>query len=89
MKTETRSGPITHWLIQRFTAILILITLFLAPVWFILLALNVLVFSHLYLGLEEILADYIHSDLVGNLFLTLLKILILICIKYVFVFSIF
>lgn len=82
---SSRNGPITHWLFQRSTAILILSTLLLAPFWFVLLALNIFVFWHLYLGLEEILADYVHSEVCKTLFLKLLKILIIISIKYVFV----
>jgi succinate dehydrogenase hydrophobic anchor subunit len=79
------NAPIKHWLFQRLTAILILSTIFLAPFWFVLLALNILVFCHLYLGLEEILADYVHNEVVAQLFLKLLKILIIISIKVVFV----
>jgi succinate dehydrogenase hydrophobic anchor subunit len=77
--------PIAHWLIQRSSAIFIVITLLLAPLWFVLFALNILVFSHLYLGIEEILADYVHNEVIGNLFLKLFQIFILISIKYVFV----
>ena len=86
MKIASAPRPITHWLYQRSTAILILSTLFLAPFWFVLFALNILVFWHLYLGLEEILADYVHNEAVSQLFLLLLKILIIISIKFVFVF---
>jgi succinate dehydrogenase hydrophobic anchor subunit len=77
--------PITHWLIQRGTAILILSTIIFAPFWFVLIALNILVFWHLYLGLEEILADYVHNEIIRYLFLILLKVLIIISVKYVFV----
>jgi succinate dehydrogenase hydrophobic anchor subunit len=83
LKSDPR--PITHWLFQRSTAILILSILFLAPIWFVLFALNILVFWHLYLGLEEILADYVHNEAVSQLFLKLLIILIIISIKFVFV----
>lgn len=76
--------PITHWLIQRSTAILILFTLIIAPFWLVLIALNIFVFWHLFLGLEEILADYVHNEIIRNLFIILLRILIIISIKFVF-----
>ena len=85
MKTKN-SKPITHWLAQRISAIFILILLLLAPAWFLLFGINVLVFLHLYLGLEEILADYIHNELIENLFLIFLKLFIFITIKYAFLF---
>ena len=53
------------------------------------MALNILVFWHLYLGVEEILADYVHNEVIRNLFLILLRILIIISIKYVFVLFVF
>ena len=85
MKTNS-SRPVTHWLFQRSTAILILSTFLFAPISLVLFGLNIFVFWHLYLGLEEILADYVHNELIGNLFLKLLTILVIICIKFVFVF---
>jgi succinate dehydrogenase hydrophobic anchor subunit len=82
---STRFAPLTQWLLQRGTALLILSTLIFAPFSFVLIALNILVFWHLYLGLEEILADYVHNEALRDLFLILLKILIIINVKYVFV----
>ena len=78
--------PITHWLIQRSTAIFILLTLFLAPIWLVLFALNIFVFWHLYLGLEEIMADYVHNEVIGSLFLKLLSIFMIVSVKYVIAF---
>ena len=74
--------PIKHWLIQRSTAILIVFTLLLAPFWFLLFALSILIFCHLYLGIEEILADYLHNEACSLLFLKLFQIYLLINIKY-------
>ena len=81
--------PIPHWLLHRSTAMLIFSTFILSPFWFVLMALNILVFWHLYLGVEEILADYVHNEVIRNLFLILLRILIIISIKYVFVLFVF
>jgi succinate dehydrogenase hydrophobic anchor subunit len=78
--------PITHWLSQRGTGILLLFTLLLAPVSLVIPFFTILVFWHLYLGIEEIFADYIHSDFLRNFVLILLRILILITVKYVFVY---
>lgn len=88
MKTKN-SRPITHWLTQRISAIFILILFLLGPARFLLVSINILVFLHLYLGLEEILADYIHNELIESLFLILLKLLIFIAIKYAFLFFVF
>lgn len=84
MKTNS-SRPVTHWLFQRSTAILILSTFLFAPISLVLFGLNIFVFWHLYLGLEEILADYVHNEAVSQLFLKLLIIVIIISIKFVFV----
>ncbi len=80
-------GPSTHWLIQRATAVFILLTLFIAPsLDQALLCLNLLIFLHLFLGLEEIFSDYVHHEITRNLILMLLRIFILIIAKYAFVF---
>jgi succinate dehydrogenase hydrophobic anchor subunit len=84
----TNPRPIAHWLSQRSTAILILFTLLLASFSFFLFALSIFVFWHLYLGLEEILADYVHNEIIGNLFLKLLQIFLLVNLKYFIVFFI-
>ena len=78
-----------HWLIQRATAIFLLITiLFATSLNHALFCLNIILFWHLYLGLEEILSDYVHHEITRNLLLILLKIFILILAKYAFVFFI-
>lgn len=80
-------GPSAHWLIQRATAVLYLPTIILATsIQMALICLNVLVLWHVYLGLEEILADYVHHEVTRNIILILLKVLLLIISKYVFVF---
>ena len=76
-----------HWLIQRATAIFLLITiLFATSLNHALFCLNIILFWHLYLGLEEILSDYVHHEITRNLLLILLKIFIFILAKYAFVF---
>lgn len=84
----TNPRAIAHWLSQRSTAILILFSFLLAPFSFFLLTLSILVFWHLYLGLEEILADYVHNEVIGNFFLKLLQIFIFVSLKYFIVFFI-
>lgn len=84
MKTSFAPKPITHWLTQRATAAFTLILLLLAPAWFFLFGVSISVFWHLYLGLEEILADYIHNELIENFFLLLLQILIFVLVKSFF-----
>jgi succinate dehydrogenase hydrophobic anchor subunit len=87
MLFEPKVAPSAHWLIQRATALLLLPTFILATsIQTALICLNVLVFSHLLLGLEEILADYVHHEVTRNLILILIKVLLLIISKYVFVF---
>ncbi len=76
---------LTHWLLQRGTAALM------APIVLIanastLISLNLLLFWHLHVGLEEILADYIHHEVTRHLIITLLRLLLLVAIKYAFVF---
>ena len=84
---NTNHSALNHWLIQRATAILLLPTIILASSFQMsLICLNILVFWHIFLGLDEILADYVHHEVTRNLILILLRILILIVIKYVFVF---
>jgi succinate dehydrogenase hydrophobic anchor subunit len=81
--------PIKHWLSQRGTAIVILITLLTAPFSVFTLVLTFSIFWHFYLGLEEILADYIHNEVIGILFLNLLRIFLLLNFKYALVFFVF
>nr|YP_009755785.1 succinate:cytochrome c oxidoreductase subunit 4 [Gonatozygon brebissonii]QIQ23063.1 succinate:cytochrome c oxidoreductase subunit 4 [Gonatozygon brebissonii] len=83
MKTYNKE-TLAHWLFQRATAILLLPTIVLAnPATFFLLI--VLVSLHLFLGLEEILADYVHHEVTRNFILKLLRIFLLIIIKYAIV----
>lgn len=83
------SQPIKHWLTQRGTAIVILLTLLLAPFSVFAFVLTFSLFWHLYLGLEEILADYIHNEVIGILIITLLRIFLLFNLKYALVFFVF
>jgi complement component 1 Q subcomponent-binding protein len=73
-----------HWLLQRSSALLLIPTILIANVS-TLIFLNILLFWHLRIGIEEILADYIHHEVTRNFILMLLRVLILIVIKYVFV----
>jgi succinate dehydrogenase hydrophobic anchor subunit len=80
-------GPSAHWLIQRATAISFGPTIILATsIQMALNCLNILVLLHIYLGLEEILVDYVHHEVTRNIILILIKVLLLIISKYVFVF---
>jgi succinate dehydrogenase hydrophobic anchor subunit len=80
-------GPSAHWLFQRATAVLLLPTIILSPsIQVALICFNLLVLCHLYLGFEEILADYVHHEVTRTILLVFLKIMLLIISKYVFVF---
>lgn len=83
MKTYNKE-TLVHWLFQRTTAIILFPIIILANpgtlIWFFLFA-----FWHLFLGLEEIIADYIHNEVTRNLILRLLRIYLLIVLKYAFV----
>jgi succinate dehydrogenase hydrophobic anchor subunit len=81
----TNRDTLVHWLIQRGTAALMVPTFLLANVS-TLISLNLLLFWHLHIGLEEILADYIHHEVTRNLIVMLLRVLLLVAIKYSFVF---
>lgn len=75
---------LTHWLVQRATAFLLIPTILLANastlIW-----LTILLFWHFHIGITEILADYVHHEVTRNLLLVLLRIFILIVMKYAFV----
>ena len=81
---QTNRETMTHWLLQRSTALLLIPTILIANVS-TLIFLNILLFWHLRIGIEEILADYVHHEVTRNFILMLLRVLILIVIKYVFV----
>ena len=59
------------WLIQRGTAILIILALILGY------DARLFVLAHVYLGLNEILADYIHHEVTRTTFILLLRMLLL------------
>jgi len=50
---------------------------------------NIVLFWHFHIGLEEILADYIHHEMTRNLILMWIRILVLVLMKYLFWFIIF
>nr|YP_008816134.1 succinate:cytochrome c oxidoreductase subunit 4 [Roya obtusa]YP_009755721.1 succinate:cytochrome c oxidoreductase subunit 4 [Roya anglica]AGZ90397.1 succinate:cytochrome c oxidoreductase subunit 4 [Roya obtusa]QIQ22960.1 succinate:cytochrome c oxidoreductase subunit 4 [Roya anglica] len=79
---------LTHWLIQRFITIFLLILTLVANVP-ILIYFNIFVFLHIYIGLEEIFLDYLHDKFTQKFLLLLIKILILVLIKYMFVLFLF
>nr|QIQ23024.1 succinate:cytochrome c oxidoreductase subunit 4 [Coleochaete scutata] len=73
-----------HWLLQRITAALLIPTIFLANVSTLILW-NILLFWHMHIGIEEILIDYVHNEVIRTWFFVLFRILILLIIKYTFV----
>nr|NP_689351.1 succinate:cytochrome c oxidoreductase subunit 4 [Chaetosphaeridium globosum]AAM96629.1 succinate:cytochrome c oxidoreductase subunit 4 [Chaetosphaeridium globosum] len=74
----------SHWLYQRATAAILFPTLLFADVS-ILIVLNLVLFWHMQIGIQEILSDYIHNEVTRECILVLLRILILVIMKYVFV----
>lgn len=80
-----KNNTLAHWLIQRGTAALLAPTILLANVSTF-ICLNILLFWHLHIGIKEILADYVHHEVTRDLILVLLRILIIIEMKYAFVF---
>lgn len=70
-----------HWFLQRITAVLLISSFFL--IGFILC--NILLFWHMHIGIEEILIDYVHNEIIRTSILVLLRILLLLIIKYTFV----
>nr|AND50457.1 succinate dehydrogenase subunit 4 [Flatbergium novo-caledoniae] len=77
-----------HWLIQRMTATFLVPTILIANVSTLIL-LNISLFWHIYVGIEEILTDYVHHEITRNWILILLRVFCLIIIKYVFFFFVF
>lgn len=76
-----------NWLIQRATALVITSSILLGNASHIFaFSLTFFVFVHLYMGLQEILADYIHHEITRDLVTLLLRIVIFILIKYACVF---
>jgi succinate dehydrogenase hydrophobic anchor subunit len=85
---KTHRETLGHWLLQRITAAFSIPTILIANVSTLIL-LNILLFWHIHVGIEEILADYVHHEVTRNWILILLRVFCLIIIKYVFVFFVF
>ena len=75
---------LTHWLVQRTTALLLIPTILLANVS-TLIWITILLFWHFHIGITEILADYVHHEVTRNVLLMLLRLLVIIVMKYAFV----
>jgi succinate dehydrogenase hydrophobic anchor subunit len=63
-------------------------TIFIANVSTLIL-LNISLFSHIHVGIKEILIDYVHHEITRNWILILLRVFCLIIIKYVSFFFVF
>lgn len=83
--TRINKEPLTHWLLQRSTAIL-LIPSFLLATPNSLIVLNIAMFWHAYIGISEILADYVHNSVTRIFAASLIQVVILIAMKDFFVF---
>lgn len=77
-----------HWLLQRMTAASLISTIFISNVSTLIL-LNILLFWHIHVGIEEILTDYVHHEITRNWILILFRVFCLIIIKYFFLFFVF
>lgn len=85
---KTRRETLVHWLLQRSTAFVLIPIVWIMPLQgFVLI--NIVLFWHLHIGIEEILADYIHHEVTRNLILMWIRIFILILMKYLFVFLLY
>lgn len=73
-----------HWFLQRITAILLISSIFLIGQSAFILW-NILLFWHIYIGIEEIVMDYVHNEVIRTSILVLLRILLLLIIKYTFI----
>jgi succinate dehydrogenase hydrophobic anchor subunit len=82
--TKVNREPLTHWLLQRSTAVL-LIPAFLSATPSSLIVLNIAMFWHAHIGISEILADYVHNSVTRLFVGTLIQLLILIAVKDFFV----
>ena len=79
---------LTHWLIQRFTAISILISLFLVFTLdnsSIFCALGSLLIFHVSAGIQTLIDDYIHDHVLFVLSITYLRITALFLFKTLFI----
>lgn len=77
-----------HWLLQRMTAASLIPTILISNVSTLIL-LNMLLFHHINVGIEEIMTDYVHHEITRNWILILFRVFCLIIIKYVFLFFVF
>jgi len=77
-----------HWLIQRMTAASLILTILISNVSTLIL-LNISLFWHIHVGIEEILTDYVHHEITRNWILILFRVFCLIIIKYGFLFFVF
>nr|BDZ75710.1 succinate dehydrogenase subunit 4 [Fissidens protonematicola] len=77
-----------HWLLQRMTAAFPIPTILISNVSTLIL-LNILLFWHIHVGIEEILTDYVHHEITRNWILILFRVFGLIIIKYFFLFFVF
>nr|YP_010576506.1 succinate dehydrogenase subunit 4 [Andreaea regularis]UZN44047.1 succinate dehydrogenase subunit 4 [Andreaea regularis] len=82
---KARRETLGHWLLQRMTAAVLIPTILIANVSTPIL-LNILVFWHIHVGIEEILTDYVHHEMTRKWILILFRVFCLIIIKYVFLF---
>nr|AKM98634.1 succinate dehydrogenase subunit 4 [Orthotrichum pulchellum] len=80
-----------HWLLQRMTAASLIPTILISNVSTptCLILLNILLFWHIHVGIEEILTDYVHHEITRNWILILFRVFCLIIIKYFFLFFVF
>nr|WIA67086.1 succinate dehydrogenase subunit 4 [Pellia epiphylla]WIA67127.1 succinate dehydrogenase subunit 4 [Pellia epiphylla]WIA67168.1 succinate dehydrogenase subunit 4 [Pellia epiphylla] len=85
-KTHAREKTLANnvgRLLQRITAASLIPTILIANVSTPIL-LNILLFWHIHVGIEEILADYVHHEVTRNWILILIRVFRCIIIKYVF-----
>jgi complement component 1 Q subcomponent-binding protein, mitochondrial len=84
---QTKGFP--HWRDQRVTAILLLPLFILFEVYLAILLLMIIVFGyHMYLGISNILEDYVHNQITKNFCLVILRVLTIIICKDLFLFII-
>nr|YP_008816078.1 succinate:cytochrome c oxidoreductase subunit 4 [Entransia fimbriata]AGZ90312.1 succinate:cytochrome c oxidoreductase subunit 4 [Entransia fimbriata] len=71
---------LSHWLIQRFTAFFLFCFL-ITPRTELFFIFNIVLFAHVFLGVSEILADYVHNENTKLFAAFLLKVLCLLLAK--------
>ena len=82
--TKINKEPLTHWLLQRSTAIVLIPTL-LSATLSSMIFLNIAMFWHAHIGISEILADYVHNSVTRVFVGTLLQVVIFIAMKDFFI----